>query len=91
MPRLIVLKSNQKPKQQEIVYAPVEQPVSNGQNLDYLTKWWVWVSLVVLLLIMFLIIRKVRKKSKEDEDEELIIDNSSFRKMSLSAVDQSAC
>jgi len=82
-------KKQSKTKQQEIVYAPVEQPVSNGPGItDYLTKWWVWVSLVVLLLIMFLIIRKVRKKSKEDEDEELIIDNSSFRKMSLSAMDK---
>lgn len=81
--------NRKKAKQQEIVYAPLEQPVAEGPSItDYLTKWWVWTILVVLLLIMFLIIRKVRKNSKVEEDEELVIDNSSFRKMSLSAMDK---
>lgn len=79
-----------KANKQEVLYAPVEQPVeSSGPSItDYLTKWWVWAILVALALIMFLIIRKVRKNSKDEDDEELVIDNSSFRKMSLSAMDK---
>jgi len=78
-----------KAKKQETDYAPIEQPANKGPSItDYLTKWWVWVILSVLLLCMFLIIRRVRKNSKVEEDDELVIDNSSFRKMSLSAMDK---
>jgi len=79
-----------KANQQEVIYTPVQQPVENsGPSItDYLTKWWVWAILVGLALIMFLIIRKVRKNSKDEDEEELVIDNSSFRKMSLSAMDK---
>jgi len=78
-----------KAKKQETDYAPIEQPANKGPSItDYLTKWWVWVILSVLLLCMFLIIWRVRKNSKVEEDDELVIDNSSFRKMSLSAMDK---
>ena len=78
-----------KAKQQEVVYTPIEQPIETGPSIsDYFKKWWVWAILVALISIMFFIIRKVRKNSKTEEDEELVIDNSSFRKMSLSAMDK---
>jgi hypothetical protein len=81
--------NRKKAKQQEIVYAPIQEPVDNGPSItDYLTKWWVWAILVTLLLAMFLIIRRVRKNSQIEDDDELVIDNSSFRKMSLSAMDK---
>jgi flagellar motor switch protein FliG len=52
------------------------------------TKWWFWVALAVLLgLIIFLIIR-FRKGKNNVEDDDLSIDNSSFKKMSLNALDK---
>ena len=71
------------------VYQPVQTPVNDqaGTN-EIFTKWWFWTGLAVLLLVLFLIIRRVRKKSAPEEEEELVITNSSFKKMSLSAMDK---
>ena len=52
------------------------------------TKWWFWVAVALLLgLIIFLILR-FRKKKGSDDEEGLSIDNSSFKKMSLTALDK---
>lgn len=52
------------------------------------TKWWFWVAVALLLgLIIFLILR-FRKKKGSDDEEDLSIDNSSFKKMSLTALDK---
>lgn len=60
--------------------------VTESENL----AWWVWLllglSLVLLIGFLVLILRK-RNKSVVEE-EELIIDNSTFKKMSLSALDK---
>lgn len=71
------------------VYQPVQTPVNDqaGTN-EIFTKWWFWTGLAVLLLVLFLIIRRARKKNAPEEEEELVITNSSFKKMSLSAMDK---
>jgi len=52
------------------------------------SAWWFWVALAALLgLIVFLIIRFRKGRNKVDDDE-LSIDNSSFKKMSLDALDK---
>ena len=60
--------------------------VTESENL----AWWVWLllglSLVLLIGLLVLILRK-RNKSVVEE-EELTIDNSTFKKMSLSALDK---
>lgn len=76
-------------KQDEVVYAPVVTEDTLGVSY-YAKQWWVWLIVALALgLIVFLIlfIRKGKRKG-EPEDEELIIDNSSFKKMSLSAMDK---
>ena len=51
-------------------------------------KWWFWVAIALLIgLIIFLILRYRNKKSA-NEEEELSIDNSSFKKMSLAALEK---
>tara|TARA_B110000208_G_scaffold86435_1_gene109449 strand:- start:270 stop:2045 length:1776 start_codon:yes stop_codon:yes gene_type:complete len=70
----------------ELVYTPSVEEESPASY--YLKQWWTWlIAIVVLGLIIFLIVRG-RKSSDEDEEGELVIDNSSFRKMSLSAMDK---
>jgi hypothetical protein len=83
-------KKKVKANNQEIIYAPapIEESVEETGMSYFLKQWWIWLILAVVLgLTIFLIIRGRRGKG-EDEDEELIIDNSSFRKMSLSAMDK---
>ena len=70
----------------ELVYTP--SPEEESAASYYLKQWWTWLIVIVILgLIIFLIVRG-RKSSDEDEEGELVIDNSSFRKMSLSAMDK---
>ena len=83
-------KKKVKANNQEIVYTPAtqEETIEETGLSFYLKQWWLWLILLVVLgLTLFLIIRGRRGKG-EEEDEELIIDNSSFRKMSLSAMDK---
>lgn len=67
----------------------VELPVNTVTESENLA-WWVWLllglSLVLLIGLLVLILRK-RNKSVVEE-EELTIDNSTFKKMSLSALDK---
>jgi len=83
-------KKKAKANNQEIIYAPapIEENVDETGLSYYLKQWWLWLILLVVLgLTIFLIIRGRRGKG-DDEDEELIIDNNSFKKMSLSAMDK---
>jgi len=79
-----------KKKAEQVEYVPVQNTAESEESLiaSLITKWWVWAILVALIGIFVFIIIKVRRKGKEEEDEELVIDNSSFRKMSLSAMDK---
>lgn len=62
--------------------------VEEEQGPSIFTKWWFWVVVALLLgLIIFLILR-FRKKKGSDDEEDLSIDNSSFKKMSLTALDK---
>lgn len=71
------------------VYQPVQkQGNDQAATNEIFTKWWFWTGLAVLLLVLFLIIRRARKKNTPEEEEELVITNSSFKKMSLSAMDK---
>ena len=70
----------------ELVYTP--SPEEESAASYYLKQWWTWlIAIVILGLIIFLIVRG-RKGNNEEEEGELVIDNSSFRKMSLSAMDK---
>ena len=70
----------------ELVYTP--SPEEESAASYYLKQWWTWLIVIVILgLIIFLIVRGRKGKNEEDEGE-LVIDNSSFRKMSLSAMDK---
>ena len=79
-----------KKKAEQVEYVPVENTAESEESLiaSLITKWWVWAILVALIGIFVFIIIRVRRKGNEEEDEELVIDNSSFRKMSLSAMDK---
>jgi len=79
-----------KKKAEQVEYVPVQNTAESEESLiaSLITKWWVWAILVALIGIFVFIIIKVRRKGNEEEDEELVIDNSSFRKMSLSAMDK---
>ena len=52
------------------------------------TRWWFWVALGALIGLMVFFIRRNRRKKNLVEDEDLSIDNSSFKRMSLSALDK---
>ena len=70
----------------ELVYTPSAEEESPASY--YLKQWWTWLIVIVILgLIIFLIVRG-RKGNNEEDEGELVIDNSSFRKMSLSAMDK---
>ena len=70
----------------ELIYTPSAEEESPASY--YLKQWWTWlIAIVILGLIIFLIVRGRKGKNEEDEGE-LVIDNSSFRKMSLSAMDK---
>lgn len=61
--------------------------VEEEQGPSVFAKWWFWVAVALLLgLIIFLILRFIKKGS--DDDEDLSIDNSTFKKMSLTALDK---
>lgn len=79
-----------KKKAEQVDYIPVQNTADAEESLitSLITKWWVWAILVVLIGLFVFIIIRVRRKGNEEEDEELVIDNSSFRKMSLSAMDK---
>jgi len=79
-----------KKKAEQVEYVPVQNTAESEESLiaSLITKWWVWAILVALIGIFVFIIIRVRRKGNEEEDEELVIDNSSFRKMSLSAMDK---
>ena len=79
-----------KKKAEQVEYIPVQNTAEEEESLitSLITKWWVWAILVVLIGLFVFIIIRVRRKGNEEEDEELVIDNSSFRKMSLSAMDK---
>lgn len=52
--------------------------------------WWIWLLIglfiVILALVVFLLMRG--RNNKPVDEEELVIDNSTFKKMSLSALDK---
>jgi len=79
-----------KKRAEQVEKVPVKNRVESEESLiaSLITKWWVWAILVALIGIFVFIIIRVRRKGNEEEDEELVIDNSSFRKMSLSAMDK---
>ena len=52
------------------------------------TRWWFWVALGALIGLMVFFIRRNRRKKNLVEDEDLSIDNSSLKRMSLSALDK---
>ena len=52
------------------------------------TRWWFWVALGALIGLMVFFIRRNRRKKNLMEDEDLSIDNSSLKRMSLSALDK---
>lgn len=60
--------------------------VTESENL----AWWVWLllGLSLVLLIGFLVLMLRKRNKSVVEEEELIIDNSTFKKMSLSALDK---
>ena len=73
----------------EVAVAPAVAPVAEAEATDLFTAWWFWAAIggVVLLIVLLIILLKRRKKDV-DEEEELVIDNSTFKKMSLSAMDK---
>ena len=52
------------------------------------TRWWFWVALATLIGLMVFFILRNRRKKNLLEDEDLSIDNSSLKRMSLSALDK---
>lgn len=52
------------------------------------TRWWFWVALAALIGLMLFFILRNRRKRNLLEDEDLSIDNSSLKRMSLSALDK---
>ena len=52
------------------------------------TRWWFWVALATLIGLMVFFILRNRRKKNLVEDEDLSIDNSSLKRMSLSALDK---
>jgi len=71
----------------EPLVASNEEDTAAQESL--LTEWWVWaIAGGVLLLLVLLFVFVFRKKKVDDEEEELVIDNSTFKKMSLSAMDK---
>jgi hypothetical protein len=71
------------------VVNPNTMPLQEGEQNEIFTAWWFWaiVGGVVLLLVFLVVILSKRKKEVEPE-EELVIYNSTFKKMSLSAMDK---
>lgn len=52
------------------------------------TRWWFWVALAALIGLMVFFILRNRRRKNISEDEDLSIDNSSLKRMSLSALDK---
>lgn len=52
------------------------------------TRWWFWVALATLIGLMVFFILRNRRKKNLVEEEDLSIDNSSLKRMSLSALDK---
>jgi len=50
-------------------------------------KWWFWIAVALLIGIIVFLILRLRKKQDTDDDD-LSIDNSAFKKMSLTALDK---
>jgi hypothetical protein len=58
-------------------------------NNELFSAWWFWAIVgAVILLIIVLVIILSRRKKEVVQEEELVIDNSTFKKMSLSAMDK---
>ena len=60
---------------------------NSEQTIPWYSLWWIWLLVAVFLCTVVLLL--ILKKRKRDEKEEnLQIDNSDFKKMSLSALDK---
>ena len=62
--------------------------IEEEQAPSIFTRWWFWVALATLIGLMVFFILRNRRKKNLIEDEDLSIDNSSLKRMSLSALDK---
>lgn len=62
--------------------------IEEEQGPSIFTKWWLWVAVALLLALIIFVILRLRKDKGSDDEDELSIDNSSFKKMSLTALDK---
>ena len=62
--------------------------IEEEQAPSIFTRWWFWVALATLIGLMVFFILRNRRKKNLFEDEDLSIDNSSLKRMSLSALDK---
>ena len=62
--------------------------IEEEQAPSIFTRWWFWVALATLIGLMVFFILRNRRKKNLVEDEDLSIDNSSLKRMSLSALDK---
>ena len=62
--------------------------IEEEQAPSIFTRWWFWVALAALIGLMLFFILRNRRKRNLLEDEDLSIDNSSLKRMSLSALDK---
>ena len=62
--------------------------IEEEQAPSIFTRWWFWVALATLIGLMVFFILRNRRKKNLLEDEDLSIDNSSLKRMSLSALDR---
>ena len=62
--------------------------IEEEQAPSIFTRWWFWVALATLIGLMVFFILRNRRKKNLLEDEDLSIDNSSLKRMSLSALDK---
>ena len=73
----------------ELLHAPsLVEGVQESAVSYYLKQWWTWLILIVILGLTIFLILRYRKVNDEEDDGELVIDNNSFRKMSLAAMDK---
>ena len=62
--------------------------IEEEQAPSIFTRWWFWVALATLIGLMVFFILRNRRKKNLLEDEDLSLDNSSLKRMSLSALDK---
>lgn len=77
-------KSNQEARSSDL-----ETPMVNTvEESSIFTTWWLWAIFVGVLALIVILVFVLRNKKVAEEEEELVIDNSTFKKMSLSAMDK---